>query len=167
MDGSALQPDADAQVSTLDAASQLVPCGADDACGCGSFVGRSYRLCAGPLAFADAQADCQAHGMSLVRVDDAAENAWLASAGAEILLAGFASLGASDEVDEGTWRWLQGDSVFWLGDSGGSGTAGAYQNWGSNKPFGNQTRNCAGMVQGGSWEDRSCTAETAYFCELP
>jgi hypothetical protein len=103
--------------------------------------------------------------MELVRIDEAGENAWLATSAAEILAGRFAFIGATDAVEEGTWRWVTGDTAFWLGDSDGMTVAGAYQNWSANKPFGNTTRNCAGMRLDGTWEDRSCTAETPYFCE--
>ena len=147
---------------------QVPACDGTDPCSCGTFAGHAYRFCLGPLAFGDAQVDCEGHGMQLVRVDDASEDAWLVQS-FDSTFAGltFAFIGASDLAQEGAWRWLVSDEVFWNGDSGGSAVAGLYSHWDSNKPFGNTTRNCAGQLANGAWEDRSCTGLNAYVCESP
>jgi hypothetical protein len=170
--------DGDAAVETGDAAPAAegdaggigyAPCASDATCSCTAFGGRSYRVCARPLAFADAASACQDAGLTLARIDSAAENAQLHAVMTSALGSGvlFAFLGASDAASEGRWRWLDGDEEFWIGDEGGSAVGGLYAQWDDNKPFGNSTRNCAGMLATGDWEDRSCTAENAYLCEGP
>jgi hypothetical protein len=147
---------------------EFARCAPDSDCRCATFAERSYRACLGPLNYAAAAAACEAHGMKLARVDDDTENSALNQLMTSALPANlFAFLGASDEASEGSWRWLDGDTEFWIGAADGTAVGGAYANWDENKPFGNKTRNCAGMLVPGTWEDRSCTAENAYLCEGP
>ena len=49
------------------------------ACTPETFGGHAYAYCHGPLTWMAASSDCAAKGMRLVRVDDMAENSWLAS----------------------------------------------------------------------------------------
>ena len=143
-------------------------CEASDPCSCGVLGGHRYRFCSTFVNFAQAESDCEAHGMQLVRIDDDEENAWLNQGFASVFSGlTFAFIGASDQSQEGAWSWLRGDAVFWNGDSGGNAVPGFYSHWDVNKPFGNTTRNCAGMLANGRWEDRSCTGENAYICESP
>ena len=58
------------------------------ACTPATFGGHAYAYCDGPLTWMAARSDCAAKGMRLVRVDDMAENSWLASvafAGAQLV----------------------------------------------------------------------------------
>jgi len=47
-------------------------------------------------------------------------------------------IGASDEDEEGTWKWVDGPAadrvVFWQGNSSGGPVNGEYSNWGSGEP---------------------------------
>jgi hypothetical protein len=159
-------PDASASSDASSSDAGFSTCGGADPCSCATFNAHPYRLCSAFLNFATAEADCEAHGMKLARIDDAQEDAFLDQAFSDVFSGlTFAFIGASDQAQEGTWRWLEGDVAFWNGDSGGSALAGLYTHWDVNKPFGNTTRNCAGLLTNGSWEDRSCTAQNAYICE--
>ena len=76
----------------------------------------------------------------LVRVDDAAENAFVhgllvavnASLTTTVADGGgvrYAWLGADDLAVEGVWRWHSGGDQFWQGGPGGSSVGGLHQNW--------------------------------------
>jgi hypothetical protein len=118
------------------------------------------------LWYSQALADCQNVGMTLVKVDDAAENAWLT---AEALARGlFAArtpvlfLGGDDIAVEGEWRWLDG-TLFW----NGAAVPGVYSNWASPPGSGGQA-DCVIMRSDGYWTDRACNSgAVTYMCESP
>lgn len=163
-----------------------------------SFEGRIYALCRDrKVPFPEARKDCEAMGMQLIRIDSAAEDAWIYRTfyekpatpgpdGAQMWV------GATDAGDEGQWRWLVGGDVFWRGEADGSQVGGLYSNWGrahglgaQNQP--NDARSQAGedcMVirapgenEGGHWTDIDCGNENDppvaaarlgwYTCEAP
>jgi len=138
-------------------------------CTCSEHEGRSYRVCALVGTSGDAQASCQAEGMTLARIDSQAENDFfLAATEALRPLApgGFILLGASDEAVEGEWRWHDG-TQFWQGAANGLPVDGLYSNWATASPSTNGVKACAGMLSDGTWQDRSCTAVVPFVCESP
>ena len=62
-------------------------------------------------------------------------------------------LGASDEQQEGSWRWINGETM-----------DGKYQNWGSGKPDVDRSKNCL-LMQKGHWQDYPCKKPGWPLCE--
>jgi len=120
-----------------------------------------YYVCHLTASYAEARSNCNDANMSLVRVDDQAENDWLSGLGLTDLW-----LGASDSATEDDWRWVQGDDAFWSGDQSGSAVGGAFESWATGEP--NGTGDAATLrASTGDWFDRLETATYPYVCELP
>jgi Lectin C-type domain len=137
-------------------------------CPVDTFGGHTYAFCEGPLAWPDAQTDCMAKGMRLVRIDDSTENAWVQS----IAFAGISSvssvywpwIGATDATVSGEWRWTDG-ALFWLGNMNGVAQGGLYVNWVAASP-GNGTRSECGILESSAfWKDWPCSTAERYVCE--
>lgn len=79
--------------------------------------------------------------------------------------------GASDSGFEGDWKWVSGpeaDTIFWIGDDGGSAEPGQYANWDSGEPNNASNEDCAQYLSGsGLWNDLPCSGFTlpAYVVE--
>ena len=135
------------------------------ACTPATFGGHAYAFCDGPLTWMGAGSDCAAKGMRLVRIEDLAENSWLA-------LVAFASstgtstwLGADDLAVSGDWRWSDG-ALFWRGGSNGFAQGGLYARWLINSPTnGGTPTDCAVLQLGAFWKDWSCDSRQPYVCE--
>ncbi len=141
-------------------------CVPDADCTCEVYGTSEYRLCVLEDTYAGALASCEALGMTLVRVDDQAENDWL--------LAMFTSrglfldvsqpmvlLGGTDAPVEGEWRWSDGE-VFWNETDG----AVLYENWWPFFPKPGVQNDCVGMLEDGTWAERACTSSGVTFaCE--
>ncbi len=104
--------------------------------------------------------------MHLVRVDDAAENAFLRATANTVNGAGPIWIGASDIMTERRWVWTDG-TPFWTGGPGGVPIGNRYANWASGQPDdGAGNVDCAAMRDGDDqWQDANCTMRRAYFCE--
>ncbi len=143
-------------------------CAASADCSCETFGGRDYWFCR--LAYTrTAGADhCAAAGMSLVRIDDAAENEWVrATAQARGLFTvanGGVWIGANDVAVDGEWAWPDGQ-LFWVGDQTGSTVGGAYENWGPLSPRLGQVASCAVLFDTGDWQERACDSQESFACE--
>jgi hypothetical protein len=126
--------------------------------------GRVYYLCPA-LTWIDARVRCEAADLTLVRIDDAVENALVAEA-----VAGDTWIGASDAATEGDWRWSDG-TAFWSGDEGGAPVSERYSAWASGEPdnaAGSATNaDCAAITPDGSWRDRGCSVALPFVCEQP
>ena len=138
-------------------------------CPADTFGGHTYAFCVGPLAWADAQTDCMAKGMRLVRIDDSTENAWVQS----IAFAGIASvasvywswIGATDVAVAGEWRWTDG-TLFWLGNMNGAAQGGLYADWAAGSPGnGGSSSDCGILERSGFWKDWPCSTLERYVCE--
>jgi hypothetical protein len=139
------------------------------ACATMTFNGHTYAFCDGPFAWADANNDCAAKGMRLVRIDDAAENTWVQMTA----FAGIAStssiywpwIGGTDQAVVGEWRWTDG-ALFWMGSSNGSAQGGLYSNWVAGSPTsGGTATDCAILQHAAFWTDFDCTRLERYVCE--
>jgi hypothetical protein len=102
--------------------------------------------------------------MSLVKVDDATENAWLtAEAQARGLFPGRAPLvilGGNQLAVPDEWRWIDG-TLFW----NGAAVPGQYSNWSSPPTAGGQS-DCLGLQPDGTWIARACNSgNMTYACE--
>jgi hypothetical protein len=120
------------------------------------FNGKTYTLIAADT-WANAQARAVAMGGNLVRIDDAAENAFVAG-----LLTGTGNasawIGGSDQTTEGDWRWAQGDTAFWSGlaannPTPGSAVGGLYTNWNPGEPNDVNGEDFAEIQASGAWND--------------
>jgi hypothetical protein len=139
------------------------------ACTPATFGGHFYAFCAGPLNWMNAASDCAAKGMRLVRVDDAAENAWVAStafAGISVISAAYWPwIGGDDLAVVGEWRWADG-ALFWLGGSNGAAQGGLYANWLNSSPTDvGAATDCALLQSSTLWRDFKCSSLQPYLCE--
>ena len=115
-----------------------------------TFNGKKYTVIAANT-WGGAEAQAVAMGGHLARIDNAAENAFVAG-----LIAGLPSawIGGTDEISEGDWRWSDGNSPFWAGLAGGSPVNGAFTSWNGGEPNdagGNE--DYAEMSPTGGWND--------------
>jgi hypothetical protein len=131
--------------------------------------GHEYAFCFGSLVQADARTNCGERGMTLVVIEDQAENAWIAKTLSEQYRGSGtrAFIGANDLSTEGEWRWADG-VTFWRKNAVVSGR---YANWQAGQPNDSSPANGASEdclsigVADGTWDDVSCTAELPYVCE--
>jgi hypothetical protein len=127
-----------------------------------SYAGHDYQFCRTERTWQAAQNDCRARQMDLARVDDAGEDAFLAS---EALAESW--IGGSDVATESRWIWPSGVQ-FWMGGANGDAVGSLYHNWASNQPddFGG-TSDCQSKRFGSDtrWDDRTCTSLLDYVCE--
>jgi hypothetical protein len=137
-------------------------------CPTDTFGGHTYAFCVGPLSWADAQTDCLAKGMRLVRIDDSAENDWVVS----MAFAGIGSvssiywswIGATDVAVTGEWRWTDG-ALFWLGNMNGSAQGGLYNDWVAASPGNGTSSQCGILEHSAFWKDYPCSTLERYVCE--
>jgi hypothetical protein len=152
-----------------DASLEVAPeagCADSAECSCSSRGGHDYRFCTATRSWTDSEAQCQAAGMFLSRVDDAVENAWIRSS-ADARGMGELWIGVEDPTQTLHWQWPDG-TEFWSGTNAGGAVGGLYSSWYMNSPSGNPNRNCGSMLSGvyaGQWSDRSCASLLAYVCE--
>jgi hypothetical protein len=144
-------------------------------CFAGEQAGTGYMFCGGLVTLAEAAATCAQTGMTLIRIDDAAENEWVrATAFADPVVAAspFFVLGGSDAALADDWRWPDGEA-FWSGDRNGSAVGGLYTNWADGEPNdmgGGAGEACMGMGPDGTWSDIRCSgsgSEMPFGCERP
>ena len=115
---------------------------------------RAYFTCSDSLSWDDARLACSGAGMSLGRVDSAAENGSLASMRD-------AWLGGTDAGHEADWRWLDGKS-FWSSRA----VPGQFSNWARQQPGVDANRNCLAFSQSkGEWRAASCSETRQFVCE--
>jgi Lectin C-type domain len=139
-------------------------------CEGGTYGGHAYVFCVGPLARQEAVTDCGTKSMLLVRIDDAAEGAWVYSmafknAGTNNTSSVWRWLGANDIAVNGEWRWQDG-AQFWQGAQTGNPVGGLYSNWSMGQPA--RADNCSMMqnLPSAHWDAMSCTLLQPYVCEL-
>lgn len=150
---------------TLDAS--IVDAG--PACALATFNGHAYQFCGALVTWSNAQNDCVAKGMRLVRIDDVAENTWVR----DTAFAGVTStssndwpwIGANDLAVLGDWRWTDG-ALFWKGGTNGTAQGGLYNNWVAGSPTnGGAATDCAILEWAGYWTDFGCSRLQGYVCE--
>ncbi|WP_417913420.1 lectin-like protein [Candidatus Electronema sp. TJ] len=114
--------------------------------------GHSYQRFSSPLTWSEAKAACAALGGYLATVTSPEEQKYVTSKGAN------AWLGATDEVQDGTWRWITGEPCNWT-------------NWNSGEP--NECDGGEDFLQlwpNGTWNDNGGPgggkdATLPYICE--
>ncbi len=111
-------------------------------------TGHCYRFVSDtPLAWAEAEAECEAWGGTLAVITTAQENAFIASE-----ITDYTWLGASDAATEDDWQWVTGEA--W-----------SYQSFAPDEP--NASGNCLHMWRAdlGEWDDIPCDTVQSYLCE--
>ncbi|AKF03014.1 C-type lectin domain-containing protein [Sandaracinus amylolyticus] len=124
-------------------------------------LGRRYLSCEDARSRNDASMRCADLGMRLVRIDDAAEQDFVAG----VRAADRVWIGATDEVREGDWTWNDGTLFFRDTTAGGQPIGDAYVRWGAAEPNGARRENCAMIVASSVWIDEDCTMAVPYVCE--
>jgi len=112
----------------------------------------AYYFCTTERRWSEARDACKDFGGYLVKIDNADENAFLAS---QITVSHWIGL-AQDWGDWGKWKWTNGQQP-------------GYTNWASNQPDNGSifsAEDCVEMQGGGQWNDNECSAKIPYICEL-
>jgi hypothetical protein len=131
---------------------------------------QGYLFCRTHRSWTEAAAVCAAEAMTLVRIDDQAENDWVFHTAHEVLPSGWDDLwiGASDRGTEGVWVWPDG-TQFWQGRSDGSAVGGRYADGKRGEPNDYNGEDCAEMEDyhqdGKLWNDVPCSLGHEYVCE--
>lgn len=153
-------PDATPQSPSIDAALQVLPCVEGNAQAINPDDDTCYLLFSSVITWQAAQAACLAAGATLAVVDNAAEQALVGGlAGSFPAGAPDLWLGATDEVSESVFVWVDGNAM-------------TFQNWRSGEPNndgpGSDPENCL-VIEGDTaqrtWDDRSCLVAAPYICE--
>ncbi len=147
----------------------------EPACTAATHAGHLYYFCGTASTWADARDLCLDACMDLVRIDDAAENSFVASeASADHWI------GANDLESEGVWVWTQDGNQFWdsntesdglwswlLDGPSGNAVGDLYANWAAGEPNDNNDSDCARISaeNSGQWMDRECNISYGYICE--
>jgi hypothetical protein len=117
-------------------------------------------------AWTQAQNDCVAQGMHLVRVDDAAENRWINDSAVNFGFLEQIWLGGVYVPTVSQWQWTDG-TPFWTSGSRGQPVNGRFSNWTAGEPSNDGIDGCADKLFGDTevWEDRPCSVQFAFLCE--
>ena len=148
------------------------------------YAGHDYYFCDVEVDHAAAAAACSAAGMTLVHVNDQAENAFIdqtitaeaccsTSVAPGYKWAGL-WIGATDTDAEGEWRWEDDHANFWQGVASGMAVGDAFTSWDQEQPNNGNLgpdENCA-RTRGSRWNDTPCALDAGalfvgmgYICE--
>jgi len=135
-------------------------------------VGESDRhvLCEHALSHAAASHECQLRGGHLVEIASEEENDLLAdiagqTVGTNVWLGG-------TRTEAFVWSWEQSQRVFWRGERDGSAEEGVFVKWAPTEPNNSSTvsdepEKCLALTLGGNdWNDRACSLELPFACEI-
>jgi hypothetical protein len=115
--------------------------------------GATYQLCDLPMPWTDAEAFCEAKGLTLARIDSKATSRKLYQA-ARATRRDDWWIGYSDREREGAFRWPDG-------------SAGPFTYWQKGQPNNRSCReDCAALEHGkrGRWHDTSCGQHKPFIC---
>ncbi len=134
--------------------------------GCMSYVfqGHGYMACTGDPTYTAAEALCVKQHMHLVKIESAAENAFLLTIMKP--LGSFVWMGGTDIWKAHTFRWPDTDLIV----SDGVVPAGVYTNFGNGEPASLSNTACLQLTDvsappPGSWTDTPCTEKQPFICE--
>jgi len=99
-----------------------------------NYNGHSYYRSTGTAYWTDAKANCAAMGGHLVTVTTSGENSFLYN----LWPSGW--IGLTDEVTEGTWKWVTGETY-------------SYTSWNPGEPNNSGNEDYVQFVGGGKWND--------------
>jgi hypothetical protein len=101
------------------------------------YGGHTYTLTPRSMSWTEAEAEAQRLGGHLVAIDDAAEQEWVSQT-----FGGWGGwyfwIGATDQVQEGTWKWADGGAI-------------GYSNWGPNQPQSYSSYDYGYLTWNGRW----------------
>jgi titin len=114
-----------------------------------SATGHYYKLYTTTATWTNAKAAAQAVGGYLACVTSASENTWLFQ---NVAAGGTPWLGATDEVVEGTWTWVSGET--W-----------SYTAWGAGEPNNSGNEDYVTFRTDGGWNDLAGGTASPYIVE--
>ena len=112
-----------------------------------NYNGHSYYRSTGTATWTTARANCAAMGGYLVTITSAAEQSFIFN----IWPSGW--IGLTDEVTEGTWRWVTGETY-------------SYKNWNSGEPNNAGNEDYVQFVSNGRWNDLPNNVSLPYVLEF-
>lgn len=127
--------------------------------------GDCYLVIPDLLSEAHARARCRSRGAGwdLAAIHDVESNAFLVT-----LISEETWVGGSDANEEGSWRWLRDEALFWLGDASGGPVNGAFAGWNSDEPNGGNGSDCMRLnPRTARWADLECEELRGGVCEGP
>lgn len=105
-----------------------------------SYGGHSYLRSSASTTWPSVLDEARALGGNLVSIQDSAENAWVADT-----FGGGIWIGLTDEVQEGSFQWLDGSPL-------------NYTNWNAGEPNNSGNEDYAVLLAGGKWNDEPPTS---------
>ena len=112
-----------------------------------NYNGHSYYRSTGTAVWTTAKTNCSNMGGHLVTITSAAEQTFIYN----LWPSGW--IGLTDEVTEGTWRWVTGETY-------------SYSNWNSGEPNNSGNEDYVQFVTNGKWNDLNNTQSLAYVLEF-
>ena len=112
-----------------------------------NYNGHSYYRSTGTANWTTARSNCVSMGGHLVTVTSSGENSFLFG----LWPSGW--IGLTDEVTEGTWKWVTGETF-------------SYTNWNSGEPNNSGNEDYIQFVSGGRWNDLNNSSSLAYVIEF-
>jgi len=112
-----------------------------------NYNGHSYYRSTGSMTWTAARQACLNMGGHLVTVTTAAENSFIFN----LWPSGW--IGLTDEVVEGQWRWVTGETY-------------SYQSWNSGEPNNSGNEDYIQFVGGGRWNDLNNSSSLPYVLEF-
>lgn len=112
-----------------------------------NYNGHSYYRSTGIANWTTAKSNCAAMGGHLVTVTTSGENSFLFN----LWPSGW--IGLTDEVTEGTWKWVTGETF-------------SYTNWNSGEPNNSGNEDYIQFVGSGKWNDLNNSSSLAYVIEF-
>ena len=112
-----------------------------------NYNGHSYYRSTGTANWTTARSNCIAMGGHLVTVTSSGENSFLFN----LWPSGW--IGLTDEVTEGTWKWVTGETF-------------SYTNWNSGEPNNSGNEDYIQFVGSGKWNDLNNSSSLAYVIEF-
>jgi hypothetical protein len=112
-----------------------------------NYNGHSYYRSTGTAVWTTARTNCANMGGHLVTITTAGEQSFIYG----LWPSGW--IGLTDEVVEGTWRWVTGETY-------------SYSNWNSGEPNNSGNEDYVQFVSNGKWNDLNNTQSLAYVLEF-
>jgi hypothetical protein len=112
-----------------------------------NYNGHSYYRSTGTATWTTARSNCAAMGGYLVTITTSAEQSFIFN----IWPSGW--IGLTDEVNEGTWRWVTGETY-------------SYKNWNSGEPNNAGNEDYVQFVSNGRWNDLPNNVSLPYVLEF-
>lgn len=112
-----------------------------------NYNGHSYYRSTGSANWQTAKTNCANMGGHLVTITSSSEQSFIFN----LWPSGW--IGLTDEVTEGTWKWVTGETY-------------SYSNWNSGEPNNSGNEDYVQFVTGGKWNDLNGTSNLAYVLEF-